>query len=175
MSQYFLVCVYSCLVRKRELLITALRSELIVIVLVSVSIQARPLKTKELADTEISSIIGEKMAQIHTLQVPISKEPTWLWETMNRWLSTATKILATPVAQDLFVDERGVSLDGSPAARIRSRFALHLDTEMVRFLFCRKTMQNYFHLNIELNKRKKLTPVIATPVRKNETFTCETI
>lgn len=93
-------------------------------------IPARPLKTKELADTEISSIIGEKMAQIHTLQVPISKEPTWLWETMNRWLSTATKILATPVAQDLFVDERGVSLDGSPAARIRSRFALHLDTEM---------------------------------------------
>lgn len=49
-------------------------------------IAARPLKTKELTDPEISAIIAEKMAQVHSLDVPISKEPTWLWDTMTRWM-----------------------------------------------------------------------------------------
>ena len=39
-----------------------------------------------MADAEISSIIAEKMAQVHSLDVPISKEPTWLWDTMTRWM-----------------------------------------------------------------------------------------
>lgn len=56
-------------------------------------IPARPLLTKELADPYMSSLIAEKMAQIHTMQVPISKEPTWIWNTMEKWLDTATDIL----------------------------------------------------------------------------------
>lgn len=56
-------------------------------------IPARPLLTKELADPEISSLIAEKMAQIHQMQVPISKEPTWFWDTMNKWLTSANNIL----------------------------------------------------------------------------------
>ncbi|KAL7290987.1 hypothetical protein TKK_0015130 [Trichogramma kaykai] len=56
-------------------------------------IPARPLLTKELADHHLSSLIAEKMAQIHMMQVPISKEPTWLWDTMDRWLDTATDVL----------------------------------------------------------------------------------
>ncbi|XP_054002302.1 choline/ethanolamine kinase isoform X2 [Hylaeus anthracinus] len=56
-------------------------------------IPARPLLTKELADPTLSSMIAEKMAQIHTMQVPISKEPTWLWDTMAKWLDTTTDIL----------------------------------------------------------------------------------
>ena len=56
--------------------------------------QARPLKTRELADSNISSIIAEKMAQVHSLDVPISKEPTWLWDTMGKWMSNMKLILA---------------------------------------------------------------------------------
>lgn len=56
-------------------------------------IPARPLLTKELADPVLSSLIAEKMAEIHTMQVPISKEPTWIWDTMAKWLETATDIL----------------------------------------------------------------------------------
>lgn len=56
-------------------------------------IPARPLLTKELADPCLSSLIAEKMAQIHKMQVPISKEPTWLWDTMDKWLITANDIL----------------------------------------------------------------------------------
>ncbi|XP_011685106.1 PREDICTED: choline/ethanolamine kinase isoform X2 [Wasmannia auropunctata] len=56
-------------------------------------IPARPLLTKELADTTLSLLIAEKMGQIHTMQIPISKEPTWIWDTMNNWLITAADIL----------------------------------------------------------------------------------
>ncbi|XP_011163389.1 choline/ethanolamine kinase isoform X1 [Solenopsis invicta] len=56
-------------------------------------IPARPLLTKELADSTLSLLIAEKMGQIHTMQIPISKEPTWIWDTMNNWLNTATDIL----------------------------------------------------------------------------------
>ncbi|EFN66565.1 Choline/ethanolamine kinase [Camponotus floridanus] len=56
-------------------------------------IPARPLLTKELADSTLSLLIAEKMGQIHTMQIPISKEPKWIWETMNNWVNTATDIL----------------------------------------------------------------------------------
>ena len=56
-------------------------------------IPARPLLTKELADPTLSSMIAEKMAMIHKMQVPISKEPSWMWDTMAKWLDTATNIL----------------------------------------------------------------------------------
>lgn len=56
-------------------------------------IPARPLLTKELADPTLSLLIAEKMGEIHTMHIPISKEPTWIWDTMNNWLNTATDIL----------------------------------------------------------------------------------
>ncbi|KAL0130845.1 hypothetical protein PUN28_002450 [Cardiocondyla obscurior] len=56
-------------------------------------IPARPLLTKELADSTLSLLIAEKMGQIHTMQIPISKEPTWIWDTMKNWLITTTDIL----------------------------------------------------------------------------------
>jgi len=56
-------------------------------------VPARPLLTKELADPTLSLLIAEKMGQIHTMQIPISKEPTWIWDTMNNWFNTATNIL----------------------------------------------------------------------------------
>lgn len=56
-------------------------------------IPARPLLTKELTEPSLSCLIAEKMAQIHTMQAPISKEPTWLWDTMDKWLDTASDIL----------------------------------------------------------------------------------
>lgn len=63
-------------------------------------IPARPLKTKELTDPEISSIIGEKMAQIHTLDVPISKEPTWLWDTLNKWINNINQMVKTGLNEE---------------------------------------------------------------------------
>lgn len=64
-------------------------------------IPARPLLTKELADPLLSSMIAEKMALIHMMQVPISKEPTWLWDTMAKWLDSAEDILHTSDGVDV--------------------------------------------------------------------------
>lgn len=55
--------------------------------------QARALLTGELADPKISSKIAEKMAQIHCLDIPVSKEPDWIWNTSNRWLQIVENIL----------------------------------------------------------------------------------
>lgn len=34
------------------------------------------------------------MAKIHSLNIPVSKEPEWLWKTMERWLINAETTLA---------------------------------------------------------------------------------
>lgn len=47
--------------------------------------QARPLRTNELSDPVLSQLVAEKLAQIHMMDVPINKEPRWLWDTMYRW------------------------------------------------------------------------------------------
>lgn len=41
---------------------------------------------EELKDPTLSGIIARKMANVHTLDVPINKAPTWLFETMESWL-----------------------------------------------------------------------------------------
>ncbi|CAH0754177.1 unnamed protein product [Bemisia tabaci] len=51
-------------------------------------IPARPLKTKELQDKKLSLLIADKMALVHQMNIPISKEPRWLWDTMNRWIQS---------------------------------------------------------------------------------------
>ncbi|XP_031632380.1 choline/ethanolamine kinase isoform X2 [Contarinia nasturtii] len=56
-------------------------------------IPARPLTTNELSDAKISCKIAEKMAKIHKLSIPVSKEPDWLWITMDRWLQNVEDVL----------------------------------------------------------------------------------
>jgi len=60
-------------------------------------INARPLKTRELADPKLSVQIAQKMAAIHCMEVPLHKEPGWLWNTIERWLKTAKKQLSNEV------------------------------------------------------------------------------
>lgn len=57
--------------------------------------QARALSTNELSDPKISVKIAEKMAKIHSLNIPVSKEPDWLWVTMQRWLLNLEEIIQT--------------------------------------------------------------------------------
>ncbi|KFB49615.1 AGAP007957-PA-like protein [Anopheles sinensis] len=58
-------------------------------------IPARALLTAELSDTKISLKIAEKMAAIHSMDIPVSKEPDWIWNTMNRWLKGVETTLKT--------------------------------------------------------------------------------
>lgn len=56
-------------------------------------IPARALSTLELADPRISCKIAEKMGEIHSLNIPMSKEPDWLWNCIQRWQSQLPAIL----------------------------------------------------------------------------------
>ena len=85
------------------------------------------MKTKELNDPEISSIIAEKMAQIHCLDVPISKEPTWLWDMMNRWMSNMKVTLAAQPTKQIGNNDF-IEKDFSSA--MRSILSWKLDSEM---------------------------------------------
>lgn len=49
--------------------------------------------TNELSDPKISCKIAEKMAKIHSLNIPVSKEPDWLWITMERWIIHFEEVL----------------------------------------------------------------------------------
>lgn len=50
--------------------------------------------TNELGDSKISCKVAEKMAKIHSLSIPVSKEPDWLWITMERWLQNYEEVLS---------------------------------------------------------------------------------
>ncbi|XP_058062720.1 choline/ethanolamine kinase isoform X2 [Anopheles bellator] len=58
-------------------------------------IPARSLQTAELGDPKISLKVAEKMAAIHSMKIPLSKEPDWLWNTMHRWLKGIEGTLET--------------------------------------------------------------------------------
>ncbi|XP_007519427.1 choline/ethanolamine kinase isoform X1 [Erinaceus europaeus] len=49
-------------------------------------IPSRPLKTRELQEPVLSAAIATKMAQFHCMQMPFTKEPHWLFGTMERYL-----------------------------------------------------------------------------------------
>lgn len=50
------------------------------------------MKTGELAERRISMKISEKMAEIHSLDIPVSKEPDWIWKTTERWLVSVENV-----------------------------------------------------------------------------------
>ncbi|CAG9806187.1 unnamed protein product [Chironomus riparius] len=56
-------------------------------------IPARSLTTSELSDAQISAKIAEKMGQIHSLHIPVSKEADWIFNTINRWLNNVDTIM----------------------------------------------------------------------------------
>lgn len=56
--------------------------------------KARAMTCQELGNPTYAAVIARKLANVHQLDVPINKEPTWLWETMNRWIDyIRTKIV----------------------------------------------------------------------------------
>lgn len=52
-------------------------------------IPARAMTCDELKDPDASTTIARKLAKVHSLNVPINKEPTWLFDRMSRWLNFA--------------------------------------------------------------------------------------
>lgn len=59
---------------------------------------------QELRDPNLSAIIARKLANVHSLDVPINKEPTWLFSTMQTWLGTfqaKSPVEGNPISREL--------------------------------------------------------------------------
>lgn len=46
-----------------------------------------------MGEARISMKIAEKMGEIHSLNIPMSKEPDWIWNCMDRWLASLESIV----------------------------------------------------------------------------------
>ncbi|KAI4502701.1 hypothetical protein M0802_001745 [Mischocyttarus mexicanus] len=120
-------------------------------------IPARPLLTKELSDPTLSIMIGEKMGQIHMMQVPISKEPTWLWDTMAKWLTTATDILKTVDEVDQRQLDNVYTLRSIDFAKEINWFRDLVAQEKYPVVFCHNDMQEG---NILLRQNSRKTELV---------------
>ncbi|XP_026475263.1 choline/ethanolamine kinase isoform X2 [Ctenocephalides felis] len=80
-------------------------------------IPARPLRTKEMSDPVLCVKIAEKMSAIHSMHVPLSKEPDWLWKTMNKWITTAENNLERHQMKD---DHESSTVDHIRQMKLRS-------------------------------------------------------
>lgn len=60
---------------------------------------SRPLKTQELQDPVLSGAIATKMARFHGMEMPFTKEPHWLFGTMERYLKQIQDLPSTGLPQ----------------------------------------------------------------------------
>ncbi|XP_021494625.1 choline/ethanolamine kinase isoform X1 [Meriones unguiculatus] len=58
-------------------------------------IPSRPLKTQELRDPVLSGAIATKMARFHGMEMPFTKEPHWLFGTMERYIKQIQDLPST--------------------------------------------------------------------------------
>ncbi|XP_062931370.1 choline/ethanolamine kinase isoform X2 [Cynocephalus volans] len=62
-------------------------------------VQSRPLKTQELQEPVLSAAIAMKMARFHGMEMPFTKEPHWLFGTMERYLKQIQDLPPTDLPQ----------------------------------------------------------------------------
>ncbi|KAJ8978686.1 hypothetical protein NQ317_015655 [Molorchus minor] len=99
-------------------------------------INARPLLTRELADERLTVQIAQKMATIHSMEVPLHKEPTWMWDTINRWLQTCEKKLKSNVPESVQKFLEKIDLRAE-TEWLKKR----IDAENTPVVFCHNDMQ----------------------------------
>lgn len=99
------------------------------------------MATNELSDPKISCKVAEKMAKIHSLSIPVSKEPDWLWITMERWLLNYEDVLknyATKNAHELEIVEAVRKIDfKSELAWLKST----VESKEYPVVFCHNDLQ----------------------------------
>ncbi|CAG9770299.1 unnamed protein product [Ceutorhynchus assimilis] len=115
-------------------------------------INARPLLTSELADEKLSAKIAQKMASLHSMEVPLHKEPGWLWNTIDRWLKTCEKKLKGDIPG--FVTDL---LDGIDLRGETKWLKQRLEQENSPVVFCHNDMQEG-NILISMDQDKENNP-----------------
>ncbi|CAH0601976.1 unnamed protein product [Chrysodeixis includens] len=116
-------------------------------------IPARPLLAQELADPALSMKIAEKMAAIHSMDVPLNKEPNYIWKTMGKWLKTVKEERLSPTTQGKNEEEQRMiktlkAVDFDKEIEWLKKFLATLESPVV---FCHNDMQEGNILLLEDN------------------------
>lgn len=103
------------------------------------------MTTAELANNQISLKIAEKMSEIHSLEIPVSKEPDWLFLTLNRWLNNVETIM-----NDVRNNNNADECDAKDLPKKLSKIDLRKEVQWIRrviemeaypVVFCHNDMQ----------------------------------
>ncbi|KAL1502449.1 hypothetical protein ABEB36_007589 [Hypothenemus hampei] len=99
-------------------------------------IQARALLNSELGDENLSIHIAKKMALLHLMEMPLHKEPTWLWNTIDNWLKTCETKFKGNIPK--FIKEL---LNGIDLAEEAKWLKYRMEKENSPVLFCHNDFQ----------------------------------
>lgn len=115
-------------------------------------IPARALTLPQLKDPDISFLIARKLAKVHVLQAPLVKEPTWLFNNMQRWLMYANAIKVDTVpASERNSAVRLLSVDLAEEVRWLRGFLTSANSPI---MFCHNDLQEGNILFMESNLKE---------------------
>lgn len=115
--------------------------------------QSRPLKTNELREPLLSAAIATKMAQFHGMEMPFTKEPHWLFGTMERYLKQIQDLPPAGLSQMNLLEMYGLKDEMDSLRKL-------LDSTPSPVVFC--------HNDIQEGKGKEGIGVSQPKVRASE-------
>jgi len=68
-------------------------------------IPARSLHRSELGDAELCRQVAAKVAKMHRLDVPVAKEGSWLWSSIEKWQKSSMEFLASSTQDKALIDK----------------------------------------------------------------------
>ncbi|XP_032122162.1 choline/ethanolamine kinase isoform X3 [Sapajus apella] len=110
-------------------------------------IPSRPLKTQELREPVLSAAIATKMARFHGMEMPFTKEPHWLFGTMERYLKQIQDLPPTGLPEMNLLemyglkDEMGNLSHSSPGPMLPYPCRKFLESTPSPVVFCHNDIQ----------------------------------
>jgi len=93
-------------------------------------IPARSLHRAELADPELSRQVADRVARVHRLNVPVAKEASWLWSSVEKWQHSSRDFLASS-PHDAALVQKLRSLDAFAEVEYVKQLAKQVDSPVV--------------------------------------------
>lgn len=81
------------------------------------------------------------MGEIHSLDIPVCKEPEWLWRTLNRWLPNTETILSTFQSDDPVKEAQADKLRTVNFRAEVDWMRRYIDAKRFPVMFCHNDLQ----------------------------------
>lgn len=116
---------------------------------------------QELRDPYLSAIIARKAANVHSLNVPVNKEPTWLFDTIHSWLETVRDLEAAGGSLSPEIGSSLLSFDYESEMTWLKSYLKQVPSPIV---FCHNDLQEGNILLPEVNTVMRKGRKVSTPL-----------